>query len=149
MNIKANLLEHMPKFVENLSKLDAKCLETCTLGDAIETQSGRPCHESRGWEAVTWKCYSALQAWTPGVTWSVTCTPNVLAPRLIYFRCRPVCTGADRSSCEISSPIEILVLSSWPTWSTSGAQHNQNNIYNRRPVCCFIDQFACFSWTSL
>ena len=46
MNIKAKLPEHMPKFVENLSKLDAKCLETCTLDDAIETQSARPCHTS-------------------------------------------------------------------------------------------------------
>ena len=27
---------------------------------------------SRGWAAVTWKWHSALQAWTPGVTWSVT-----------------------------------------------------------------------------
>ena len=26
----------------------------------------------RGWAAVTWKCHSALHAWTPGVTWSVT-----------------------------------------------------------------------------
>ena len=25
--------------------------------------------DSRGWAAVTWKCHSALQAWTPGVTW--------------------------------------------------------------------------------
>ena len=28
--------------------------------------------EFRGWAAVTWKCHSALQAWTPGVAWSVT-----------------------------------------------------------------------------
>ena len=76
-------------------------------------------------------------------------TPNVQAPRLVYLRRRPVCIGADRSTCEISSPIEILVWSGWPTWSTSGAQHNQNNIYNHRPVCCFVDQFACFAWTSL
>ena len=27
---------------------------------------------ARGWAAVTWKCHSALQAWAPGVTWSVT-----------------------------------------------------------------------------
>ena len=26
----------------------------------------------RGWAAVTWKCHSALQAWTLGVTWGVT-----------------------------------------------------------------------------
>ena len=36
----------MPKFVENLSKLGAKCLETCTFDNAIETQSARPCHGS-------------------------------------------------------------------------------------------------------
>ena len=29
-------------------------------------------HSDRGWAAVTWKCHLALQAWTPGVTWSVT-----------------------------------------------------------------------------
>ena len=46
MNIKAKFPEHLPKFVANLSKLDAKCLETCIFDDAIETQSARPCHES-------------------------------------------------------------------------------------------------------
>ena len=36
----------------------------------IESDIYIPC--LRGWAAVTWKCHSALQAWTPGVTWSVT-----------------------------------------------------------------------------
>ena len=31
MNMKAKLPEHMPNFVENLGKLDAKYLETCTF----------------------------------------------------------------------------------------------------------------------
>ena len=40
-------------------------------------------------------------------------TPNVQAPRLVCVRCRPVYTGSDRSTCEISSPFETLV---WDLW---------------------------------
>ena len=54
MNIKAKLPEHMPKFVESLNKLDAKCLETCTFDEAIETQSARPCHDSDCRLDCTW-----------------------------------------------------------------------------------------------
>ena len=46
-------------------------------------------HCIRGWAAVTWKCHSALQAWTlaNGVTWSViiTCCYLGVAWRYLVF----------------------------------------------------------------
>ena len=61
MNIKAKLPEHIPKFVENLNKLDAKCFETFTFDDAIERQNARPfrepdCHADCRWHECLKPC---------------------------------------------------------------------------------------------
>jgi hypothetical protein len=59
MNIKAKLQGHMPKFVEKLSKLEAKFVGTCTFDNAIKTQSARPCHDSDYQKDCKWhECFA-------------------------------------------------------------------------------------------
>ena len=55
-----------------LVQLNSYTISALSLAHHSPTSSSRP-PPARGWAAVTWKCHSALQAWTPGVPWSVTC----------------------------------------------------------------------------
>ena len=48
------------------------CLKFFKIMLALPYSEECPERCCRGWVVVTWNCHSVLQAWTPGVTWSVT-----------------------------------------------------------------------------
>jgi hypothetical protein len=67
MNVKAKLPEHMPKYVENLNTLDAKCNETFTFDNAIEAHK-KECHKPDCHDDCKWhECFEPCVAYASEV----------------------------------------------------------------------------------